>query len=831
MEEPTGRSNAASAVGRRVSVTLDDNEKNSPALDGLVVAFDPKANAHTIQFDNGSTKSLILNCTKFKWIVEATCSEASDLQGVRLARFRLALDRDAVHRKLKVFHKGRGEWFHGTIVGFSEQSGKHQIKFESLKKESECNLSKRNFRWTDLIGARSSMKPHTLFTSRFMGVRRTAENRWVASKSGGKKGCHIGTFNSEKDAALAHDVYARKEGRPVNFATERMSEEELKVLKTTQKESTVNLPVWGLSKFRGVHWQKNRERWMSRYTLAQRGEKNINLGAFVSAKYAALAFDAEARRRGRPDAHLNFPDLHPSDTEIEAWKMNGTHYSMMSSGHKKSSQYRGVTVQKGGSFHVQINIKKVFEGLGKEKGPASIGVFRHEKEAALVFDRVCRRYGVAEKELNFPRDGQLKEVRLFDNECYFCCQERPADPVATPCNHIFCRPCVSMWLTGRKKCPCCQTSVTSEEVLRPVDLVPWPKDKKNQKVAEVAEHQDGSNNEDGSDDGDIGSESTNSSLGKSEDDEEEEAAEDDSEDIDGQDDESRDAALRSGESEVGLVSASSACAKVVNSKRKGCAPEQVDGKPRKAGSDCDRVVKERRPAQDRGKASWIQDGISEMDEVEFIVVPTSSSVKTKTLETKRKASCAPKHAEGKRRKAESRNDTDRVVKERRPTKDHGNALRVNDGGTETDEVERIELPTKTLETKRQASCTRKHAGDKRRKSDAHNDTDRILEQECRAGKDQGNASLVKGDSARAQSSNTTDRASAPSYPVGTRFRKEFPGHGTFQGTIMSFDGEHHKVYYSSDGDSEELSDYELDDVEIIEIPAGRAKASNKKVNR
>jgi hypothetical protein len=39
---------------------------------------------------------------------------------------------------------------------------------------------------------------------------------------------------------------------------------------------------------------------------------------------------------------------------------------------------------------------------------------------------------------------------------------------------------------------------------------------------------------------------------------------------------------------------------------------------------------------------------------------------------------------------------------------------------------------------------------------------------------------------------------------------------------MSFDGEHHRVYYSSDGDSEELSDYELDDVEI---PVGTRKSS------
>jgi hypothetical protein len=39
-----------------------------------------------------------------------------------------------------------------------------------------------------------------------------------------------------------------------------------------------------------------------------------------------------------------------------------------------------------------------------------------------------------------------------------------------------------------------------------------------------------------------------------------------------------------------------------------------------------------------------------MNEVEMIEIPT------KTLETKRKASCAPGHVEGKQRKVESRND-------------------------------------------------------------------------------------------------------------------------------------------------------------------------------
>jgi hypothetical protein len=180
---------------------------------------------------------------------------------------------------------------------------------------------------------------------------------------------YIGTFKSEKDAALSHDVYARKEGRPVNFQTEKISEAEIDRRKNKPGEMLGGSFVQGKSKFRGVHWQKNRNRWMSRYTLTHRGEKNINLGAFVDAKHAALAFDAEARRRGRPDAHLNFPNLHPTEAEIEAWKMNGAHYSLMGSQHKKSSQYRGVNFQYG-AFHVQINISRVLAGLGKKNGPS-----------------------------------------------------------------------------------------------------------------------------------------------------------------------------------------------------------------------------------------------------------------------------------------------------------------------------------------------------------------------------------------------------------------------------------------------------------------------------
>jgi len=282
-------------------------------------------------------------------------------------------------------------------------------------------------------------------------------------------------FASEKDAALAHDVFARKSGLQVNFDDERITEEDIEGLRTSD-ESKRETPVKGKCKYRGVHWQKNRKRWMARYSLSKKGEKHVNLGAFLEAKHAALAFDAEARRRGRPDSALNFPNEHPTDDQIEAWNMNTAHYSMMGSQRALTSQYRGVCVEKGGGkYRVRVNIKRIVEGYGKTKGPVCLGLYHFEKQAALQYDRVCRQYGVPEKELNFPRNMPLAEVRLFDNECYICHSDKPVDPVATSCNHIFCRSCIQKWSESHKHCACCSSELDAESDLRSVTLVPWPK--------------------------------------------------------------------------------------------------------------------------------------------------------------------------------------------------------------------------------------------------------------------------------------------------------------------------------------------------------------------
>ena len=59
-------------------------------------------------------------------------------------------------------------------------------------------------------------------------------------------------------------------------------------------------------------------------------------------------------------------------------------------------------------------------------------------------------------------------------------------------------------------------------------------------------------------------------------------------------------------------------------------------------------------------------------------------------------------------------------------------------------------------------------------------------------------------------------AVTPRYPVGTRFRKTFDGHGSFVGSVTSFDGELYEVLYE-DGDQEIFDASGFDGVEILPV--------------
>ena len=188
------RSNAASAVGHRVSARLSHN---GPYKDGIVVAFNQLTGEQTIEFDDGQAKKVVLNCLQFRWLTEPAIEGAASLHSDRLFRLHMAENRDAVSRTLRIYLKSCGERFDGTVVGFCEQSGKHRINVESLTRELELSLIPGKFRWTDLVHCHSQSDTHTLSTPRYMGIQRYSATQWRAFKS--KVGVHyIGTFASER---------------------------------------------------------------------------------------------------------------------------------------------------------------------------------------------------------------------------------------------------------------------------------------------------------------------------------------------------------------------------------------------------------------------------------------------------------------------------------------------------------------------------------------------------------------------------------------------------------------------------------------------------------
>ena len=115
-QEGAVHSNVASYVGRHISMRGDSGASRR----GIIIAYNPTSNHHTVRFDNGGTEEpFTLNKERFKWLVRGC--EAADEQG-RKSRLHACIQREAVGRKLKVYNKKRDKWFAGTIVKFNEKT-------------------------------------------------------------------------------------------------------------------------------------------------------------------------------------------------------------------------------------------------------------------------------------------------------------------------------------------------------------------------------------------------------------------------------------------------------------------------------------------------------------------------------------------------------------------------------------------------------------------------------------------------------------------------------------------------------------------------------------
>lgn len=203
----TTLSNAASVVGRHIRF-LDATPGGGGGRitqSAVIISYNPENNAHTVEFQDGTEKVVILNKHRFKFLV-SKC-EPADNRGHQ-ARMLLAAQRDAVGRPIKVFSNKLNKYMHGTITAFDEETGKHAISLKNKNKTVyPLDLQNKKFSWRfcDMIGGADRHPGNqSIISSRYAGVKRTLESSWMAYRGaiGGVGGTerYIGTFSSEKDA-------------------------------------------------------------------------------------------------------------------------------------------------------------------------------------------------------------------------------------------------------------------------------------------------------------------------------------------------------------------------------------------------------------------------------------------------------------------------------------------------------------------------------------------------------------------------------------------------------------------------------------------------------
>jgi hypothetical protein len=154
--------------------------------------------------------------------------------------------------------------------------------------------------------ARAGEPPQPRGASNFRGVTATAKgNRFQAKIKVAGSSMYLGAFATAEDAARAYDCRARELGRlaaRLNFPHE------------TNLQAPMPLPAphhrpVGASRFRGVSLTHGK------FDAAIWAEGRMqHLGAFETAEEAARAYDAAARKLGKPADTLNFPNDAAHDT-------------------------------------------------------------------------------------------------------------------------------------------------------------------------------------------------------------------------------------------------------------------------------------------------------------------------------------------------------------------------------------------------------------------------------------------------------------------------------------------------------------------------------------
>ena len=141
----------------------------------------------------------------------------------------------------------------------------------------------------------------------------------------------------------------------------------------------------GSSRFRGVSWYKEREKWMASLYIGEK--KRRFLGCHDSEEDAAKAYDAEVRKRNLSTTLLNFP-------------VEGEAPAPVARGSLKSSRFLGV------SWHKAQRKWRARLYVHSERKDHFLGFFAAEEAAARARDDEVRRLNLPSVPLNFPAEGE-----------------------------------------------------------------------------------------------------------------------------------------------------------------------------------------------------------------------------------------------------------------------------------------------------------------------------------------------------------------------------------------------------------------------------------------
>jgi hypothetical protein len=137
------------------------------------------------------------------------------------------------------------------------------------------------------------------------------KKRWRAQIVYGGKKHHIGTFDTEQEAALAYDTAARTHGegkKTLNYDSIEAAEE---AAAEAEAEHTLVYDMGAEPKkcrppsgFHGVSASRNRWRAVIKY-----GGKQHSISTFDTKQEAALAYDTAAREHGEGKKPLNYESI------------------------------------------------------------------------------------------------------------------------------------------------------------------------------------------------------------------------------------------------------------------------------------------------------------------------------------------------------------------------------------------------------------------------------------------------------------------------------------------------------------------------------------------